>query len=271
MENNNKPITITQVIASKYAQQLLENMHLTASAKASLTSNMIKIADDPKLAQCDKYSIFKYCIAVYSLGLSGVDKVYAVPYRDSKTGKTYAQLQVGYKGFRELALRTNKYASINCTIVYDCDKIYRNRFTGTVEVEFETDFKKCENAKKIGYFAYALDKQTHQIVDSEFMSIEQIEKHATKYSKAYTDNKNYTPWKSEPDAMAMKTVLKKLCKRLDTSEEMQNLVENDQLVFGGANENNVYADNPQNKKSFQEANVKDFEEDEEELEVEIEQ
>ena len=252
-----KPITITQVIASKSAQQLLDNMHLSQQAKASLTANMIKIADDPKLAKCDRFSIFKYCIAAYSLGLNGVDKVYPVPYFDSKTRNTYAQMQVGYKGFRELAMRSNKYASINCVIVNECDKIFRNRLTGVIEVEFEVDFKKSENSKKVGYFAYALDKQTHQIVESEFMSVEQIEKHATKYSKAFNSETGTSPWKTEPDAMAMKTVLKKLCKRLDTSEEMQSLVEKDQLVFGGENEKDIYADNPQNKATFKDATVKE--------------
>lgn len=241
--------TITQIINSVATQKLFDSMHLSQQAKSSLTASMIKYADDPKLRNCDKYSIFKYCLAVYSLKLEGIDKVYPVPY-GVKDGRYYVQMQVGYKGFREMAMRSGKYASINCSTVCECDKVLRNPETGRIEVEFETDYTKAENAKVIGFFAYALDKNTHQIIDSEYMSQDKINKHATKYSETYKNNNLKTPWFTEPIEMAKKTVIKKLCKRLDTSEEMQNLVANDQIVFGSENEKNIYADNPNNKETF---------------------
>lgn len=71
---------------------------------------------------------------------------------------------------------------------------------------------------------------------AEFMSNEEIEAHAKRYSKSYKSG--YGVWKDNFDAMAKKTVLKLLLSRYaPLSIEMQTAIAEDQKV------GDEYADN----------------------------
>ena len=63
-----------------------------------------------------------------------------------------------------------------------------------------------------------------------YWDVEKVKKHASKFSQAYRAGYN-SPWKSDFDAMAMKTVLKSILKFAPKSIEMQNAVTFDQAVI----------------------------------------
>jgi recombination protein RecT len=127
---------------------------------------------------------------------------YIIPY------KGIPSFQIGYKGLIQLAIRSGYYQFLNACEIRD-GEIERNKITG--EIKFIGD-KQTE--KVIGYLAYL--KLNSGFSASIYMSEEQIESHATRFSKMYAADKQYKSMKSkwsDPLArpkMALKTVLKSL-------------------------------------------------------------
>lgn len=124
---------------------------------------------------------------------------YIVPYKSD--GKLIPQLQIGYKGLIQLAIRTNQYRIIHTEEVYEGEYRSSNKLTG----EFDLSGQKVSE-KVIGYFAHFEMKSGFS--KTLYMTKEKVEAHAKKYSKSY--NQASSPWKTEFDAMAKKTVLRGL-------------------------------------------------------------
>jgi recombination protein RecT len=127
---------------------------------------------------------------------------YIIPYNG------VPQFQIGYKGLIQLALRSGQYEFLNACEIRE-GEIERNKITGEINFLGEK-----ENAPVIGYVSFLRLKNGFSA--SLYMSEEQIEKHALRFSQAYkydvAQKKRTSKW-SDPDArpkMAIKTVLKGL-------------------------------------------------------------
>lgn len=229
-----KKLSVSQALASKGIQVLQDEMHLTPEQKLKVASTSLTLASNPVLKNCDGLSIVKYVLEVLRHDFSRDDCSFPVPYGNS------IQMQISYKGFRELSLKSGAYYDVNATKVYDCDHIKRDRTTGRIQVEFEEDYTKTTNAKVIGYYAYALDKDTKEVCNSVFWTKEQCINHGKTYSKTYN-----TLWGRNDysfDKMALKTVLKQLTNELKTTPQLEQAKKQDGYVYGEG-----YADNPQSK------------------------
>lgn len=231
-ENNQK---ISTLIVSKGARELAGSLQLTQSQIQKANSAALTLSTNPAFKNCSPASILKYVYEVARYDFSRDDCVYPVPYGNS------IQAQIGYKGFRELALKSGEYYDINYSKVYDCDKIKRDRITGKIKVEFEEDYNKTLSAKCVGYYAYALDKETGEVCNSVYWTKEQCVNHGKTYSKTYNTTWNKSEYQF--DKMASKTVIKQLTNELKTTPELESAKKLDGYVYGEG-----YADNPQNKK-----------------------
>lgn len=236
-----KTPSMSSLLASKGVQELGQSLNLTQQQLTKATSEAMRLSTDPKLANTDHYSLIKYCFETARFNFVRDDAIYPVPYYNRNTGTTQVQAQMGYKGFVELAMRSGKYREISASPVYSCDYVKRDRLTGNVIVEFEEDYNKTKGAKKIGFYAYAIDKQGN-LTNSLFWDIDKLEKHGKRYSKTY--NSLWGANEYTFDKMASKTVIKQLVNELDMSPELQQSITLDQLVFGGKGEQNTYLDNP---------------------------
>jgi recombination protein RecT len=159
---------------------------------------------------------------------------YIIPYG------TEATFQLGYKGFIQLAQRTGLYKTINAAEVYEGEIKYRNRITGEIEFDFEGK----TSDKIIGYVSYF--KLINGFERFLYMTVDDVKKHAKKFSKTY--GRNGSIWTTEFDAMALKTVTKlNLSKYGVLSIEMQKALETDSAVINGVeDEPNVsFVDNPE--------------------------
>lgn len=146
-----------------------------------------------------------------------------VPYRDHG-GKQIAQFQMGWKGFVQLAIRTSLYQTINATEVYEGEIVSYDRLSG----EFVIDDTQRKSDVIIGYVAYF--KLMSGFEKTLYMSVEQVRRHAQRYSKSYS--RPGTPWQVNFDAMALKTVVKLLLSKWGIlSIEMQKAVQYDQGVI----------------------------------------
>lgn len=137
---------------------------------------------------------------------------YIVPFKNSKktadgswVKKMEASFILGWKGMHQLALRTGAYKTINVTDIREGELISYNRLTEEVEVVFEEDDDKRETLPVIGYVGYY--RLINGAEKTIYMTVKQIENHEKKFRKGDYMGKG---WKDDWDAMARKTVYRRL-------------------------------------------------------------
>lgn len=135
-----------------------------------------------------------------------------------------AQFQMGYKGYIQLALRSQQYDKINAIPVYANQFKKWNALTETLDGDFDLDGE----GQIVGYVAYFRLKNGFEKV--VYWSKAKVEAHAKKYSKTY--NFSNSTWKTDFDGMALKTVLKNLLEKWGIlSVEMIQAITSDQGVI----------------------------------------
>lgn len=243
---------------------------------AGFMASITNIANLPTLAGVDPMSIVSSAVVAATLDLPidpNLGFAYIVPYncKQKIDGKESwvkkAQFQMGYKGFIQLAMRSGQFKTINAVEVYEGDIKKVNRLTGEIEFTEENP----NQDKVTGYVAYF--QLLNGFEKALYMTTEQIEKHAKKYSQTYKSDKDYivknSKWTTDFDAMAIKTVLKLLLSKYGIlSIEMQRALETDQAIIkeevaNGAeiNSNNVeYVDNPENHSNVHDVDYTEAEE-----------
>lgn len=192
----------------------------------AMTSALLSVySGNKQLQECDPRSIMGAAAFAATLNLPitpSLGQAYIVPYR----GK--AQFQVGWKGYVQLAHRTGRYAALHSGKVYEGEIRGFNPVTG----EPITGERTSENI--IGYVAYM--RLTNGFEKTLYMSVEEMESHALKYSQSYkydkTNGRTASIWSTNFDAMASKTILKKLLSTWGIlSIEMAEAMQADQSVI----------------------------------------
>lgn len=204
-----------------------------------ISSVLSVVSSNTALANADQNSIYTAALLAASLDLpinQNLGLAYIVPYKTKQTDGTYkqmAQFQLGYKGFLQLAQRSGQFKTINSTDVKEGEIVSWDRMSGEMTFNWIQDSKERLSKKTIGYLSYF--KLLNGFENSFYMTIEEIEAHAKKYSQTY---KQYGTglWKDEFDGMAKKTVTKlNLSKNAPLSIEMQRAVVSDQAVIKNDN------------------------------------
>lgn len=157
---------------------------------------------------------------------------YNEKYQDPSDGqwkkRPVAQFQMGYKGFKQLALRSGQFALLHDTDVREGEITDHNRQTGEIKFEWIQDFATRESKKVIGYMSYF--KLINGFEQTFYMPIEKIEAHARKYSQSFRGG--FGLWKDDFPSMAAKTVTKlNLSKNAPLSIEMQKAIMVDQAII----------------------------------------
>jgi len=169
-------------------------------AASYIASVLLAVANSEKLQECTPQSIYISALRAATLHLS-VDPIlgqaYLVPFKQRAT------LIIGYKGLYDLALRTNQYRYINIDKVYEGEEIVFDRITGNAHLGGE---KKSDII--IGFVgAFQLTSGFSKVI---YMSVDEIEAHAKRYSKSY--NLEDSLWKTEKPKMQRKTILRTMLK-----------------------------------------------------------
>jgi recombination protein RecT len=207
----------SDIVKSKFTEILGKN-------GPSFMSAVTTLATTTKLSECEPKSILSAAIAAASLDLQVTPSLgfaALVPY-NSKNGKV-AQFQVMSKGLIQLALRSGQFRSINVTEIYEGEFGFENRLTGEINLSGER-----KSDKIIGYAAYF--ELLNGFCKSLYMTVDKVREHGKRYSKTYTSPAS--PWVTNFDAMAKKTVLKLLLSRYaPLSIQMQSAISRDQSVL----------------------------------------
>lgn len=164
------------------------------------------ISTNPKLASCTPGSFLGAMMSAAQLGLepnTPLGQAYILPY--SNKGTLEAQFQIGYKGLIDLAYRSGEVEVIQSHIVYENDE-----FDCQYGLEPKLTHIPATSDRGEAVKVYAVFKTKSGGYGFEAMSMDDVRQHAEKYSKAY--NTAFSPWKTNFEEMAKKTVLKKVLK-----------------------------------------------------------
>ena len=166
------------------------------------------LSSTPELNDCTPQSFLGAMMSAAQLGLepnTPLGQAYLIPYWNTKKGTREAQFQIGYKGLIDLAYRSGEVELVQAQCVYANDS-FECRFGLEPKLEHvPADGERGELVK-----VYALFKTKSGGFGFEVMSVEDIKEHAKKYSQSFS--KSYSPWKTNFEEMAKKTVLKKCLK-----------------------------------------------------------
>lgn len=160
----------------------------------------------PKLQQCTPQSFLGAMMTAAQLGVepnTALGQAYLLPYDNRRKGVTECQFQLGYKGLIDLAYRSGEVSIIQAHEVYENDEF---DYELGMEPRLRHIPARANRGKVICY--YAMFKTKDGGYGFDVMSIEDVQAHAKKYSKAYGSG----PWQTNFDEMAKKTVLKKVLK-----------------------------------------------------------
>ncbi|MBO5047421.1 MAG: recombinase RecT [Clostridia bacterium] len=137
---------------------------------------------------------------------------YIVPFKNKKknadgtvTKKMEATFILGWKGMHQLALRTGAYKTINVVDIREGELKSYNKLTEEVDVTFLEDEDEREALPIVGYLGYY--RLVNGAEKTIYMTIKQIENHEKKHRKSEYQGKG---WRDDWDAMARKTVYRKL-------------------------------------------------------------
>lgn len=220
------------VIQNESTQQYLKKV-LNEKSAQFLNNITAIVGSDSKLQQCEPMSLLYAGIKATALDLPidpNLGFAYIIPYGDK------AQFQMGYKGLKQLAIRTGQYNRLHATDIRDGEIKKFDRMTGDIEFEWLPEDKR-NDAKIIGYLSYF--RLLNGFESTFYMTVAEIEKHGKRYSKTY----NNGVWKTDFDKMAIKTVTKlNISRNGILSIELQDAIKFDQAVIN-ENQEPIYIDN----------------------------
>lgn len=185
------------------------------------------ISVNPKLGSCTPASFLGAMMTSAQLGLevnTPLGQAYVLPY--SNKGTLEAQFQLGYKGLIDLAYRSGEVEVIQAHVVYANDE-----FECEYGLEPKLTHKPADKNRGEPVKVYAVFKTKSGGYGFEVMSMEDVREHAKKYSKAYSSG--FSPWKTNFEEMAKKTVLKRVLKYAPLKSEFVKAAVQDEVIKKG--------------------------------------
>lgn len=264
MENNlvKKQPAFSVVIQSDMYKKLINNT-LGDPKKATrfIASITSAVATNPALQECEPSSIVAGALVGEALELSPspvLGEYYLVPFKNSKEGVTKAQMQIGYKGYLHLAIRSGQYKDIDVFEIHEGEFKGRDKETGKFKFEFIENEAERLSKPVIGYMGYF--ELLNGFRKTLYISKEEMEQHANTYSKAFNledykklqagqipekDLWKYSSfWYKNFDTMAFKTVLRQLISKWGImSIQLQEAFTKDMAVMKD-NGDYEYVDSP---------------------------
>ncbi|MBQ8393815.1 MAG: recombinase RecT [Clostridia bacterium] len=182
------------------------------------------ISTNPKLASCTPQSFLGAMMSAAQLGLepnTPLGQAYLIPYKNK--GVDEVQFQIGYKGLIDLAYRSGEVELVQAHVVYEND---------TFECEFGLEpklvHKPADSDRGDPIKVYALFRTKSGGYGFDVMSMDDVRRHAEKYSQAYKSG--FSPWKTNFEEMAKKTVLKRVLKYAPLKSDFVKAVTQDETI-----------------------------------------
>lgn len=178
----------------------------------------------PALVQCSPKSFLAAMMQAAQLGVepnTPLGQAYLIPYKNK--GVLECQFQLGYKGLIDLAYRSGQVKDIQAHEVYENDE-----FEYELGLEAKLRHKPAMKDRGAVVAYYAVFHTKDGGYGFEVMSVDDVRKHAKKYSQSFSSS--YSPWSRNFDEMAKKTVLKKCLKYAPLKTEFVRAMNSDGTI-----------------------------------------
>lgn len=222
---NGKPKTLNDYIKAM-EPEIKKALPSVITPERFTRMTLTAVRSTPGLASCEPMSFLAAMMCAAQLGLepnTPLGQAYLLPFKNTKKGITEVQFQIGYKGLIDLAYRSGEVEVVQAQCVYEHD---------TFECEYGIEPKlrhiPADGERGELIKVYAMFRTKSGGYGFEIMSVDDIRKHAQKYSKAYSSG--YSPWKTNFEEMAKKTVLKKVLKYAPLKSDFVRSVVQDETV-----------------------------------------
>ena len=269
--NGNNKITFSSYMTSNAVTQKINSIVGNEKDGAKFISNIVaSVQANPTLKECSNQSILSCALVAHSLNLSAnptLGQIYMIPYNNKTTGQKEAQIQLSYKSYIQLAIRSGYYKKINALAIKQGELVKYDPLNEEIEVKLIDDEVEREKAPIMGF--YAMFEYINGFKKCIYWSNEKMLAHADRYSQSFNKKtmqdiidkkipekdmwKYSSPWYSRYEDMGVKTTLKQLLSKYGIlSIEMQEAIEKDQAVIK-EDGTPVYVDN--DNEDYEVANV----------------
>lgn len=178
----------------------------------------------PALQQCTPMSFLAALMNAAQLGLepnTPLGQAYLIPYKNK--GILECQFQIGYKGLIDLAYRNGQMQTIQAQAVYENDEFFYEYGLEPKLVHRPAFSDRGE----LVYF-YGIFRTVNGGYGMAVMSKADMDVYAKTYSKAF--DSSYSPWKSNYEDMAKKTVIKQALKYAPIKTDFQRALSSDETI-----------------------------------------
>ena len=196
--------------------------HLKPERLARIVTTEIR--RNPKLLECTRESLLGALMLSAQLGLEPgpLGHCYYVPHANKKTGTADATFILGYRGMIDLARRSGNIESILAETVYEHDT-FEFEYGLNPNLIHKPTLK--ERGQAIAWYAVAKFRDGgYQL---KVMGKDDIEKSR---KRSQSGNSPYSPWATDYNEMAKKTVVRALFKYLPVSNEIMRYSEKDAVI-----------------------------------------
>lgn len=219
-------------------------VHLKRNKEKYARQMMSLISQNPKLQNCTGITLLSALMTASALGLDltpQLGQCYIIPYDNKKkTAKgwetvTEAQFQLGYRGVIALAQRSGELTRIQADVVRELDTF---RYSKGLNPILEHEESMEEDRGQITH-VYAVANFKNGGYAFEVWPVAKVIAHAKKFSKSYykrdyktgkTVENDKSPWHTDFESMAKKTLIMDIWKYLPLSTELMLAQDNDNTV-----------------------------------------
>ena len=218
------PVTTMRGLITRMMPEIKKALPTVITPERFTRMVMTAVSNTPQLAECTGQSFMACMMQAAQLGVepnTPLGQAYLIPYRNH--GQLECQFQIGYKGILDLAYRSGMVTSIQAHEVCENDV-----FECEYGIEPQLRHKPAMRDRGAVIAYYAVFKTKDGGYGFEGMSKDDIMAHAKKYSQSF--GKGFSPWASNFDEMAKKTVLKRVLKYAPLKTEFARALASDGTI-----------------------------------------
>lgn len=234
-------LAFNKVVNGGYIQNQLTN--IMGKNAGSFTSSMIELfSQDSGLQECDPKAVVMEAMKAASLRLPlarSLGRAYVLPFKNK--GVATPTFVIGWRGLCDLAIRTGQYETINAICVYKGELKGQDKLSGFIDISGNR-----ESNEVVGYLGYF--KLVTGFTKMVYMDVKQMAHYGKTYAptlkfskitedeliKKAQEQSEHGPqagaigWFGDFNAMALKTVVRKVLSWGPMSIELQTAIDQDE-------------------------------------------
>lgn len=220
--------------ARDFAAVLPAGVDLDRFARLTLTA----VKSTPELFECfatpaGKASVLLAAMEAAALGLepnTPTQQCWLLPRWNSKTRATECELQIGYRGWRKLAMQSGTITDLQVDTVHEEDLFRWWRDETGLHFEHAPDLNEADRGAMT--HVYAVARLANGGTQGVLLSRADVEqRRAASPSWSNEKSRPYSPWHKWPKPMACKSAIRALIPMLDLSTDGDRALGSDERTF----------------------------------------